>query len=190
MENLKHEIKFVILGMMFSFLILGLINSFSISNKNFEAESSLLENEIEDSVYDIVAVDNTTVAIEITEDEREYICAMVGGEAQGESIEGKMAVAQCIANAMYKNNLRPKEVRAKYGYDGWNLELKFENEEAWAEVEEAVSRVFDNGEVVVLKPILYFYNPNRGCSSWHESLEFAIEIGNHRFFYLEEDVLN
>ena len=62
------------------------------------------------------------------------------------------------------------------------------NSEAWAEVVEAVSRVFDDGELISDKPILYFYAPDITSSSWHESLNHAVTIGGHRFFYLDEDV--
>ena len=62
------------------------------------------------------------------------------------------------------------------------------NPEAWGEVVEAVSRVFDDGELISDKPILYFYAPNVVSSSWHESLNHAVTIGGHKFFYLGEDV--
>ena len=184
----KYEIGFGILAMVISFGIFGLMCYSSVSQRSMQI--SEIQNEESNPVYNIPATDNTVPSIHITDEEREYIHAIVAGEAEGESIEGKMGVAQCIANAMYKDKIPPEAVRVEYKYDGWNPDLKFENEEAWLEVEEAVSRVFDDGEIVVAKPILYFYAPDRCSSSWHENLEFAIEIGNHRFFYLEEDILS
>lgn len=183
----KYEIGFGILATVASFGIFGLMYDSSVSQCPMQI--SEIQNEESNPVYNIPAADNTVPAVPITDEEREYVHAIVAGEAEGESIEGKMGVAQCIANAMYKDKIRPEDVRVEYGYEGWNPNLKFENAEAWAEVEEAVSRVFDDGEIVVVKPILYFYAPNRCSSSWHESLEFAIEIGNHRFFYLKEDIV-
>lgn len=49
-------------------------------------------------------------------------------------------------------------------------------------VKDAVAAVFDRGETVVDKPILYFYNPALVTSDFHESQIFVIEEGGHRFF--------
>ena len=113
---------------------------------------------------------------------------IVAGEAKGEPIEGKMAVAQCILNGMVKSNWSAERVRIEYQYSGWDDELENANPEAWAEVVEAVSRVFDDGELISDKPILYFYAPDITSSSWHESLNHAVTIEGHKFFYLNEDV--
>ena len=120
--------------------------------------------------------------------ERKTIQYIVAGEAKGEPMEGKMAVAQCILNGMVKSNWTAEKVRIEYQYSGWDDELENTNSEAWAEVVEAVSRVFDDGELISDKPILYFYAPDITSSSWHESLNHAVTIGGHRFFYLDEDV--
>ena len=124
----------------------------------------------------------------LTEAERKTIQYIVAGETKGEPMEGKMAVAQCILHGMVKSEWSAERVRIEYQYSGWDDELENVNPEAWAEVVEAVSRVFDDGELISDKPILYFYAPNVVSSSWHESLNHAITIGGHRFFYLDEDV--
>ena len=124
----------------------------------------------------------------LTEAERKTIQYIVAGEAKGEPMEGKMAVAQCILHGMVKSGWSAERVRIEYQYSGWDDELENVNPEAWAEVVEAVSRVFDDGELISDKPILYFYAPNVVSSSWHESLNHAITIGGHKFFYLDEDV--
>ena len=124
----------------------------------------------------------------LTEAERKTIQYIVAGEAKGEPMEGKMAVAQCILHGMVKSNWSAERVRIEYQYSGWDDELENVNPEAWAEVVEAVSRVFDDGELISDKPILYFYAPKRASSDWHESLNFSCELSNHRFFYLDEDV--
>lgn len=124
----------------------------------------------------------------LTEAERKTIQYIVAGEAKGEPMEGKMAVAQCILHGMVKSNWSAERVRIEYQYSGWDDELENVNPEAWAEVVEAVSRVFDDGELISDKPILYFYAPKRVSSDWHESLNFSCELSNHRFFYLDEDV--
>ena len=124
----------------------------------------------------------------LSETERKTIQYIVAGEAKGESMEGKMAVAQCILNGMVKSDWTAEKVRIEYQYSGWDDELEKTNPEAWNEVVEAVSRVFDDGELISNKPILYFYAPDVVSSSWHESLNLDLVIGGHKFFYLDEDV--
>ena len=124
----------------------------------------------------------------LTETDRKTIQYIVAGEAKGEPMEGKMAVAQCILHGMVKSGWSAERVRIEYQYSGWDDELENANPEAWAEVVEAGSRVFDDGELISDKPILYFYAPNVVSSSWHESLNHAVTIGGHKFFYLDEDV--
>ena len=99
-----------------------------------------------------------------------------------------MAVAQCILHGMVKSDWSAERVRIEYQYSGWDDELENANPEACAEVVEAVSRVFDDGELISDKPILYFYAPKHSDGKWHKTLEFAFEISGHRFFYLDEDV--
>ena len=52
---------------------------------------------------------------------------------------------------------------------------------------DAVHDIFDMGQFVTEKPILFFYAPKWCTSEWHEAQEFEMEIGGHRFFYLTED---
>ena len=124
----------------------------------------------------------------LAETDRKTIQYIVAGEAKGEPMEGKMAVAQCILHGMVKSGWSAERVRIEYQYSGWDDELENVNPEAWDEVVEAVSRVFDDGELISDKPILYFYAPDITSSSWHESLNHAVTIGGHKFFYLDEDV--
>ena len=151
-------------------------------NGNFD-----IENEIQ--ILDLKMVEYSHPPFfNLTETDRKTIQYIVAGEAKGEPIEGKMAVAQCILNGMVKSGWSAERVRIEYKYSGWNDELENTNSEAWDEVVEAVSRVFDDSELISDKPILYFYAPDITSSSWHESLNHAITIGGHRFFYLDEDV--
>ena len=147
------------------------------------------DGEIEFEILDLAMVEYSRPRFfNLTEAERKTIQYIVAGEAKGESMEGKMAVAQCILHGMVKSNWSAERVRIEYQYSGWDDELGNVNPEAWAEVVEAVSRVFDDGELISDKPILYFYAPDITLSSWHESLNHAVTIGGHRFFYLDEDV--
>lgn len=111
----------------------------------------------------------------LTADERELVERVVMAEAGGESFEGQVLVAQCILNACEKDGERPPEVVVAYKYaKGRPTPTQ--------SVRDAVTAVFDAGETSVTAPILYFYNPNKTTSRWHESQEFIVEVGGHRFF--------
>lgn len=174
-----------------------LICGFVIYNRNQENEiiesnleyGRLAGDDIEASGYaGELGAEIELLEPQLTLDEFMDVCYIVSGEAQGEPIEGKMAVVQCILNAMIKNEMRPLEIKNEYQYSGWNTELENTNPDAWSEVTNAVSRVFDNHEFVSDNPILYFYAPKRCVSRWHESLPHDQIIGGHSFFYLEEDI--
>ena len=151
-------------------------------NENFDNE-----NEIQ--ILNLTMVEYSRPPFfNLTETDRKTIQYIVAGEAKGEPMEGKMAVAQCILHGMVKSDWSAERVRIEYQYSGWDDELENVNPEAWAEVVEAVSRVFDDGELISDKPILYFYAPDITSSSWHESLNHAVTIEGHKFFYLDEDI--
>ena len=124
----------------------------------------------------------------LAEADRKTIQYIVAGEAKGEPMEGKMAVAQGSVHGMVKSGWSAERVRIEYQYSGWDDELENVNPEAWGEVVEAVSRVFDDGELISDKPILYFYAPKYSDGKWHKTLEFAFEISGLPFFYLDEGV--
>lgn len=147
-----------------------------------------LDSEVQAQYLDLYVVEYDKPFYTITEDDRYVIECIVAGEAKGESTEGKMAVAQCLLNAMAKDQISASEVRIKYKYSGWDSNLRNSNPELWIEIEDSVRRVFDNGEFVSENPILFFYAPKYVAGKWHETLEFDSEIGGHRFFYLDEDV--
>lgn len=147
-----------------------------------------LDSEVQAQYLDLYMVEYDKPFYTITENDRYVVECIVAGEAKGEPLEGKMAVAQCLLNAMVKDNLSASGAHKKYQYSGWDDELQDLNPDCWAEVCEAVSRVFDDGEFVSENPILYFYAPKRGYSRWHESLNHAVTIGGHKFFYLDEDI--
>lgn len=118
----------------------------------------------------------------ISEEDRYVIECIVAGESKYEPLLGKMAVAQCILNAMIRDNMTANEVRIQYQYSGWDENLKSKDPEEWAEVCHAVWCVFDNGEKVTQENILWFYNPNKAAGKFHNTQKFVIEIGNHRFY--------
>lgn len=123
----------------------------------------------------------------LTEYETWFVECVVAGEAAGEPYEGKLAVAQCYFDAMLKDGLSATEVKSAYGYSGWNENLDKQDPKMYDEVKNAVMDVFYGGKFVTDKPILYFYNPAIVYSGFHESLNHAMTIGGHKFFYLTED---
>lgn len=125
---------------------------------------------------------------EISNQDRETIQYIVAGEAGYEPIKGKMAVAQTLLNAMKKEGRSAKQVKKIYQYSGWKTNLNIESPENWAEVKEAVDRVFDNGEFVSENPILFFYAPKYSSGKFHRTLPHDQVIGGHSFHYLGEDV--
>lgn len=111
----------------------------------------------------------------LTADERELICEVVMAESGTEPYAGKIAVSQCILNACEQTGKRPAEIVTEYGYTARRVKPS-------AEVEKAVSAVFDDGETVTDAEILYFYAPELVYSKWHESQTYICTIGGHRFF--------
>lgn len=125
--------------------------------------------------------------INLTEDDRWFIESVMAGECAYESYKGKLAVAQCYFDAMIKGGLTAREVKEVYQYAGWNPDLDKQDRKMYIEVMDAVHDIFDMGQFVTEKPILFFYAPRWCTSEWHENQEFEMEIGGHRFFYLTED---
>lgn len=181
--NLLWKIIVVLWAM---FLVWITVDYFSpkASAENFELA---IDNFNKDMVYLMQSneIDSEESKVEpyfaLTEDEYYTVCYMVSGEAGAESYEGKKAVATCILNACELENMVPSEIRTQYQYSGWKTNLENESEELWAEVEQVVYEVFYLGERID-ENILYFYNPEICTSSWHESMNFIMEVGCHRFF--------
>lgn len=112
----------------------------------------------------------------LTPQERAEIERVVMAEAGGEPKLGQMAVAQCILNACYDARIRPMEAIDEYGYTD-------SRKEPSDSVKEAVSAVFDDGDVAVSESIMYFYAPARVSGKGHEARhEYVCTIGGHRFF--------
>lgn len=117
-----------------------------------------------------------TIRFTLTEEEREIIEAVVAAEAGGEDFDGQCLVAQCILNTAEAKGMRPHEVVLVPG------QYTTPNYDRRSLVEDAVSAVFDDGYRVTDKPIRWFYAPDLCTSNWHESQQFALEHGCHRFF--------
>lgn len=144
------------------------------------------EQEIEDVEPTPTSTPEPQSFYPLTDYERWLVESIVAGESGIEPYWGKVAVASCILNACLLEDKRPEEIQTMYGYAGWKSIEEFESEcmktygntDLADEVRDAVSQVFDKGEVLS-NEILWFCS---GYSEWHESQRFVIEISNHRFF--------
>lgn len=115
---------------------------------------------------------------ELTDDERALAEQIVACEAGADSLEGQMAVAQCLYDSAVLDGLTIQQVFRKYGYS------TLYNRKVTAENELAVSMVFDYGAKISDKPIQWFVTPAAAAGSWHErGATFAGQFGAHRFYY-------
>ena len=152
------------------------INELNNKIKNInDAIESLKENNVENEIeLTCLEVEEEPVFF-LSDYQRQVTECIVAGESMSEPYDGQVAVAECILNACLKDGLQPSEVRTKYKYSGWN-------DEPSESVKKAVSAVFDDGYKITDEFILYFYAPKYTTSKWHESQDFVMEIGGHRFF--------
>ena len=122
---------------------------------------------------------------ELTDDERALAEQIVACEAGADSLEGQMAVAQCLYDSAVLDGLTIQQVFKKYGYSS------LYNRKVTAENELAVSMVFDYGAKISNKPIQWFVTPAAAPGSWHErGATFAGQFGAHRFYYNKELAVN
>lgn len=123
--------------------------------------------------------DRQYLAKETVEQSPEYmeVARVVMAEAGNQSLEGQMAVAQCIRNTAQAEDISPVEVvrvpnQYAQPYAG----------EVSESVLDACFRVFVLQEDAVDAPIRWFYNPSVCNSEWHESKQYVTTIGAHKFF--------
>lgn len=197
MKNWKpnwYKINFILSCVLWGLVIICVLIIYFKPNEtndpNIESKESKIETIEEDLICyasaESYATYETVPFFEISEDDRYYIECIVAGETEGESLRGKKLVAQCILNAMTRTDWSPEEVKFNYQYNGWKPELEFSNPKEWADVELAVSEIFDNGNLETYELILYFYAPQWSSGSWHENnLEYVLTEGGHRFFKLK-----
>lgn len=125
---------------------------------------------------DVSELETTTPRYALTVSERDIVERVVMAEAGGEGFDGQRLVAQCILNTAEAMDMRPDEVVTAPN------QYAAPAEHASEMVMDAVSAVFDDGDMVTDEPIRWFYAPKYVYSSWHESKEFVLEHGGHRFF--------
>ena len=115
----------------------------------------------------------------ISDDERYTIACIIAGEAYNSGMDLKTAVAQTIYIAMKIEGCRLNGVISRY--DGYRDRSVIEDH-GGQECQEAITQIFDRGEMAVDEPIEFFYAPQYCTSDWHESLKYVTTIGGCRFF--------
>ena len=125
---------------------------------------------------DVSEMETTTPRYALTVSERDIVERVVMAEAGGEGFDGQRLVAQCILNTAEAMDMRPDEVVTAPN------QYASPAAEASQEVKDAVSAVFDDGDMVTDEPIRWFYAQSRVYSAWHENKAFVLEYGGHRFF--------
>ena len=114
------------------------------------------------------------VRYELTEEERAAVEKCVMAESGIEPYDGQVAVAQCLLNLCEVRGERPETI-----ISDCFTSLQVTPSES---VKDAVSAVFDKGEVAIEDTPLYFYAPDVCASEWHETQRYISTIGGHRFF--------
>ena len=143
------------------------------SEKSNETESSSPESE---NVY----------TYEISEAERLNILEVLIGESRGESFIGQMAIAQCIRDTAEYYGIRPNEVIEQFSY--YRGDISMVDEQAQEVLNLAIDNVFNKGIRVTPSRIMFFYNPDKVKSKWHESQKYVITIDHHKFFDIMEEI--
>lgn len=118
----------------------------------------------------------------LTEQERMAVECAVMCEAGGEGAKGQMMVAQCILDGAIRNDISVVEAIRCYKVASTSHSRVTE------EVEESVSRVFDDGERVTEEKADLWYNPALVVSAWHEEQQYVTTVGSHRFFWMNADI--
>lgn len=116
-------------------------------------------------------------SIELSEEDRQLIGQVIRTEA-GTGFEEQALIAQCIRDTMqyYEDGCNVEKVIKRYKYAcDWDKE---QNENT----QKAIEYVFDNGGIVVRHKICFFYAPRIIHSKFHESQQFVLEYGGHRYF--------
>ena len=111
----------------------------------------------------------------LTKTERDLIERVVMGMAGDEDTTTQKAIAQCILNACYLLDKRPDNIIK-------NLRYPLYRPTPSEEVKQSVTAIFDYGEYVLDKDVMYLYNYIGETSQWHETQEYVCTIGSYKFF--------
>ena len=91
-----------------------------------------------------------------------------------------MMYGKCMRDTLvYGQCKKVSEIPSKMQYDGY---YAWGGKEPTSIAKDAVKYVFDDGGMCVQHRVFVFYNPTQCTSSWHESLNYILTIGDVRFF--------
>lgn len=141
--------------------------------------------------------------VSITNDERYLAYCIIAGEVGPCSYKDKLYVAQCLYNAKVRCKLTAGDhkghslfdIRSEYGYAGYTDFNAFKQEcinsgvTYYEDIIKAVNEVFDNFNMPSQEFVLYFYNPKKSKSGFHESQKFIEQTSAHKYFALVDDKL-
>lgn len=142
--------------------------------------------------------------VSLTNDERYLAYCIIAGEVGPCSYKDKLYVAQCLYNAKVRCKLTAGDhkghslfdIRSEYGYAGYTDFNAFKQEcinsgvTYYEDIIKAVNEVFDNFNVPSQEFVLYFYNPKKCKSGFHESQKFIEQTSAHKYFALVDDKLS
>lgn len=115
--------------------------------------------------------------VRLSDSDRDLLERLVMGEAGGEGYEGAALVAQTLRDHMvYHGYTSVETLRKELKYSG---SIKKQPNE---DVKKAVAFIFDEGGIAAQHKLYYFYAPKYSKGSWHNTQQFILEYGGHRFF--------
>ena len=147
------------------------LDQLAVSIQEFEQQTK------SDTIIETKVVNFSSEGYTLTDEERTLAERIVACEAGADTLEGQMAVAQCLFDSVMIDDSDLHKVYDKYGYSLYQRTLTEENKLA-------VSLVFDYGAKVSDKPIQWFVTVAAAPNSWHENYAtFDAQYGAHRFYY-------
>lgn len=142
-------------------------------------EAVLCATESKDFLLQIDNPDTSYVSysVELSDYDRDVLEHLVMGEAGGQGFIGCALVAQAIKDTLITDGYASVDaVRVGNGYSA-SLD-NVPNQD----VLDAIEFVFDNGGAAVQHRVIYFYAPNVCESAFHESQNYVVTHGGHKFF--------
>ncbi|MBE6793838.1 MAG: cell wall hydrolase [Ruminococcaceae bacterium] len=142
-------------------------------------EAVLCATESKDFLLQIDNPDTSYVSysVELSDYDRDVLEHLVMGEAGGQGFIGCALVAQAIKDTLITDGYPSVDaVRVGNGYSA-SLD-NVPNQD----VLDAIEFVFDNGGAAVQHRVIYFYAPNVCESAFHESQNYVVTHGGHKFF--------
>lgn len=140
------------------------------------AETEQIETEqyIEDEL-ECLTEEEPTVYYPLTEYEFDYAVMLVSQEAYTADYTSHALVAQCLLQHCIDYGCQPSQCEAFTLIP--TLECRYEETAV-----EAVKNVFYDGILPCEYSIKYYYAPGVEYSAWHESQNYILTYGGHRFF--------